>query len=72
MVDSRTDLPRAERAAFLLDPSPLGEAVAGACAAADPAFRRLSYPVLGNAWHHPHGHVPWLYGDRLRDPSTRP
>jgi hypothetical protein len=47
-ADHLTDLPRGKRAAFLLDLSLLGEAVAGACAAADPSFRRLNYSVLGN------------------------
>ncbi|MFD7915146.1 HIT family protein [Streptomyces sp. NPDC059752] len=52
-----TDLPRAERARFLLDLSLLGEAVERVCGKRDPAYRRLNYEVLGNSWEHLHGHV---------------
>jgi diadenosine tetraphosphate (Ap4A) HIT family hydrolase len=83
-ADHLTDLPRPERTSFLLDLSLLGEAVAAACAAADPAFRRVNYAVLGNTWPHLHGHVHarydwepepersgpvWNYGDRRADPT---
>jgi diadenosine tetraphosphate (Ap4A) HIT family hydrolase len=86
-ADHLTDLPRPERSAFLLDLSLLGEAIWDACGAADPALRRLNYSVLGNTWHHLHGHVharydwepepqrsgpAWLYGERLRDPAHAP
>ncbi|MFP1624409.1 HIT family protein [Streptomyces sp. 5K101] len=52
-----TDLPRDERARFLLDLSLLGEAVEQACRKHDKGFRRLNYEVLGNSWEHLHGHV---------------
>jgi diadenosine tetraphosphate (Ap4A) HIT family hydrolase len=73
-----TDLPRDERARFLLDLSLLGEAVETACGRRDKGFRRLNYEVLGNSWEHLHGHVHprydweppeflhgpvWRYGD---------
>ncbi|SNQ48969.1 HIT family hydrolase, diadenosine tetraphosphate hydrolase [Frankia canadensis] len=82
-ADQLTDLPRAERTAFLADLALLGEAIAAVCAAADPGFLRINYEVLGNAWHHLHGHVraryTWederlrvgpvdLYGPALTDP----
>jgi diadenosine tetraphosphate (Ap4A) HIT family hydrolase len=57
-----TDLPREERAAFLLDLSVLGEAVQEVCSAADPEFLRVNYEVLGNSWPHLHGHVHARYG----------
>jgi diadenosine tetraphosphate (Ap4A) HIT family hydrolase len=56
-----TDLPRPERAEFLLDLSLLGEAVA-AVAGRDPEFERVNYEVLGNSWPHLHGHVHARYG----------
>jgi diadenosine tetraphosphate (Ap4A) HIT family hydrolase len=77
-----TDLPRAERADFLLDMSLLGEAVQNVCSALDPQFRRVNYEVLGNSWPHLHAHVHprytwepaahrsspvWTYPDR-KDP----
>lgn len=80
-----TDLPRAVRAAFLLDMSLVGEAVQTVCAARDPGFRRVNYEVLGNSWPHLHAHVHprydwepsghrhkpvWTYADRL-DPRHR-
>ncbi|MFF8813885.1 HIT family protein [Streptomyces pactum] len=61
-ADHLTDLPRDERARFLLDLSLLGEAVERACGRRDPAFRRLNYEVLGNSWQHLHGHVHPRYG----------
>ena len=60
-ADHLTDLPRAERAAFLMDMSILGEAVQHACQAADPDFLRVNYEILGNTWHHLHGHVHARY-----------
>ncbi|MEW9519302.1 HIT family protein [Streptomyces tubercidicus] len=57
-----TDLPRRERARFLLDLSLLGEAVETACGERDTAFRRLNYEVLGNSWEHLHGHIHPRYG----------
>ncbi|MFG2405372.1 diadenosine tetraphosphate hydrolase [Streptomyces brevispora] len=56
-----TDLPRAERAAFLFDLALLGEAVT-TVAGRDPQFARVNYEVLGNSWPHLHGHVHARYG----------
>ncbi|MET8183122.1 HIT domain-containing protein [Streptomyces sp. NPDC005336] len=81
-----TDLPRDERAQFLLDLSLLGEAVGSACAKRDARFRRLNYEVLGNSWEHLHGHIHprygwepdqflhgpvWRYGDQRLAPEDR-
>ena len=60
-ADHLTDLPRPERAAFLLDLSLLGEAVQAACRSFDPGFRRINYEVLGNSWNHLHGHIHARY-----------
>ncbi|MGW6869499.1 HIT family protein [Streptomyces sp. NPDC054901] len=79
-----TDLPRAQRAAFLLDLSLLGEAIQEVCSAKDSDFYRINYEVLGNLWNHLHGHVHaryywepeqrrqapvWLYGDERVAPE---
>ncbi len=56
-----TDLPRAERSAFLFDLSLLGEAIRQVCAENDPGFLRINYEVLGNLWPHLHGHVHARY-----------
>lgn len=64
-----TDLSRAERSAFLLDLSLLGEAIGQVCAEHDPGFLRINYEVLGNLWPHLHGHVHARYTweeERLR------
>ncbi|GAA1418915.1 DeoR family transcriptional regulator [Streptomyces thermospinosisporus] len=70
-----TDLPRPERAQFLLDLSLLGEAVETACKQHDRAFRRLNYEVLGNSWQHLHGHIhpryAWEPPELLRGPVWR-
>jgi diadenosine tetraphosphate (Ap4A) HIT family hydrolase len=55
-ADQLTELPRADRVAFMRDMVLLGEAVERACRAADPAFLRINYEVLGNLWPHLHGH----------------
>ncbi|MET7913543.1 HIT domain-containing protein [Streptomyces avermitilis] len=60
-ADHLTDLSRSERAEFLLDLSLLGEAIQEVCSAADPAFYRVNYEVLGNLWNHLHGHVHARY-----------
>jgi hypothetical protein len=46
-ADHLADLPRAERVAFLLDLSLLGEAISRVCAENDPGFLRINYEVLG-------------------------
>lgn len=48
-----TDLPRPERAEFLVDLSILGEAVQEAASALDPQFLRVNYEILGNSWAQP-------------------
>jgi diadenosine tetraphosphate (Ap4A) HIT family hydrolase len=84
-ADHLTDLPRRERAAFLFDLSLLGEAVQQVCSVMDPDFARINYEVLGNSWHHLHGHVHaryrwepeefrgpvWRYGDVRRASKHR-
>lgn len=61
-VDRLSDLPRAERLRFLADMEALGEAVEVACAAADPAFRRVNLEILGNTDAFLHAHVWPRYG----------
>lgn len=56
-----TALSRAERTAFLLDLSLLGEAIQDVCSKVDPAFYRINYEILGNKWNHLHGHVHARY-----------
>lgn len=68
-ADQLLDLPRDDQIGFLADLALLGEAVAAACSALDPAFARLNYEVLGNAYHHLHGHIRARYqweSDELR------
>ncbi|MFE3101918.1 HIT family protein [Nocardia tengchongensis] len=60
-ADQLTELPRADRLAFMHDLIILGEAVETACRAADPDFWRINYEVLGNSWHHLHAHVHARY-----------
>lgn len=60
-ADQLTELPRPERVAFMADMVVLGEAVEHACRAADPAFLRINYEVLGNTWGHLHGHIHARY-----------
>jgi diadenosine tetraphosphate (Ap4A) HIT family hydrolase len=60
-ADHLTDLPRPQRLTFLTDMALLGEAVIAACRAADPAFLRLNYEVLGNSLHRLHAHVHARY-----------
>jgi diadenosine tetraphosphate (Ap4A) HIT family hydrolase len=72
-LDHPTDLPWATRRDFFFDLSLLGEAVlnatreAGAC--------RINYEVLGNGWHHLHGHVhpryEWEPADKVTGPVWR-
>jgi diadenosine tetraphosphate (Ap4A) HIT family hydrolase len=81
-----TDLPKPRRLEFLDSMDRLGEAVERACAAADPAFRRVNLEILGNtdAFLHAHvwprydweppervGYPVWLYDSRhWSDPAT--
>lgn len=52
-----SDLPRDRRSAFLASLDLLGEAVERACAASDPAFRRINLEILGNRDPFLHAHV---------------
>ncbi|HET9516180.1 MAG TPA: HIT domain-containing protein [Actinoplanes sp.] len=56
-ADQLTDLPRAERTAFLDDMALLGESVQAAAGHLDDRLWRLNYEILGNSWHHLHAHV---------------
>ncbi|KNX36318.1 HIT family protein [Luteipulveratus halotolerans] len=85
-VGRLTDLPRARRLAYLESVERLSTAVEHACAASDPAFRRVNIEILGNADPFLHTHVfpryeweppeiiqrpVWLYPvERWSDPQT--
>lgn len=56
-----SELSHRDRVAFLSDLALLGEAVESACRELDPDFRRVNYEILGNTWHHLHGHVHARY-----------
>ena len=56
-VQRLSDLPPARRSAFLDSMAALGAAVELACAAADPAFRRVNLEILGNTDPYLHAHV---------------
>ncbi|GHF78795.1 HIT family protein [Streptomyces thermodiastaticus] len=86
-VQRLTDLPRAERLAFLSDMDRLAEAVERACRRSDPGFRRVNLEILGNTDPFLHAHVwpryawepaelvgrpVWLYPrERWSDPRYR-
>lgn len=69
------DLPLPGQVAFLTDLAVLGQAVAAACSSLDPAFTRINYEVLGNSFHHLHGHIraryTWEPGHLQRGPVWR-
>ncbi|TJZ99146.1 HIT family protein [Actinacidiphila oryziradicis] len=56
-VQRLSDLPRAQRLAFLADMERLGEAVERACRRLDSAFRRVNLEILGNTDGFLHAHV---------------
>ncbi|TNM64124.1 diadenosine tetraphosphate hydrolase [Streptomyces sp. NP160] len=56
-VTRLSDLAPAARRDYLDSVAALAEAVEGACAAADPAFRRVNVEILGNASPFLHTHV---------------
>ena len=72
-LDHPTDLPWVARRDFFFDLSLLGEAVLNATR--DAGALRVNYEVLGNTWHHLHGHVhpryDWEPPDRLAVPIWR-
>ena len=85
-VDRLSDLPRAERLAFLSSVDVLAEAVEAACAQLDPEFIRVNIEILGNTDPFLHAHIwpryqgeepqmrakpVWLYpGTNWSDSST--
>ncbi len=85
-VQRLSELPRAERLAFLTDMDRVGEAVERACRLLDPAFRRVNLEILGNTDGFLHAHVwprfdwepaelvgrpVWCYpADRWTDPRS--
>jgi diadenosine tetraphosphate (Ap4A) HIT family hydrolase len=56
-VERLSDLPRPKRLAYLDSMERLGEAVEGACAERDPAFRRINLEILGNTDPYLHAHI---------------
>ncbi len=72
-LDHPTDLPWGARRDFFFDLSLLGEAVFNATREA--GVRRINYEVLGNGWHHLHGHVhpryEWEPPDKIAGPVWR-
>lgn len=56
-VNRLSQLPRAERAAFLTSMDILGEAVETVCSARDDGFRRVTLEILGNTDAFLHAHV---------------
>jgi diadenosine tetraphosphate (Ap4A) HIT family hydrolase len=56
-VTRLSDMPRNKRAEFLGSMDALGEAVEQACAATDPAFRRVNLEILGNTDAYLHAHI---------------
>lgn len=71
-VDRLSDLPPADRSAFLSSMERLAAAVEDVCAARDPGFRRLNLEILGN--HEPflHAHVWPRYAWETDEFRTRP
>lgn len=85
-VDRLTDLPRAERTAYLSSVDILAEAVEIACAKLDSAFLRVNIEILGNTDPFLHAHIwpryqweppqlrtkpVWLYpGSNWSDPAA--
>ncbi|MFK4066745.1 HIT family protein [Streptomyces sp. NPDC029674] len=71
-VERLSDLPKAERLAFLSDMDVLGEAVERACRRLDPEFRRVNLEILGNTDGFLHAHVwpryAWEPADLVRMP----
>lgn len=68
-----SDLPNPKRLDYLASMERLGSAVERACAAADPAFRRINLEILGNTGDdYLHAHIwpryEWEPVERLRKP----
>ena len=67
-----SDLPPDQRSAYLNSMARLAAAVEDACAAADPAFRRVNVEILGNADDFLHTHIWPRYGWEPADLVSRP
>ena len=67
-----SDLSPDERTAYLDSMARLAAAVEDACAAADPAFRRVNVEILGNADDFLHTHIWPRYGWEPDDMIRRP
>ena len=67
-----SDLPPDQRSAYLDSMARLAAAVEDACAAADPAFRRVNVEILGNADDFLHAHIWPRYGWEADDLVRRP
>jgi diadenosine tetraphosphate (Ap4A) HIT family hydrolase len=67
-----SDLSPARSREYLDSMARLAEAVEGACAAADPAFRRVNIEILGNTDDFLHAHVWPRYAWEPEDAVTRP
>ncbi|WP_109773885.1 HIT domain-containing protein [Quadrisphaera granulorum] len=67
-----SDLSTAARRDYMDSVAALAAAVEGACAAADPAFRRVNIEILGNASPYLHTHIwpryEWEPADVVRRP----
>ena len=67
-----SDLRPDQRTAYLESMARLAAAIEDACAAADPAFRRVNVEILANADDFLHAHVWPRYGWEPADLVTRP
>ncbi len=61
-IDRISDLPRADRLAYLADLDLVATAVENVCAARDPEYRRLNIEMLGNRDAFLHTHIFPRYG----------
>ena len=72
IVERLSDLSAHERSQYLESMARLAAAVERACAAADPAFRRVNVEILGNTDAFLHTHVWPRYGWEPADMIGRP
>lgn len=71
-VDRLSDLPRAERLAFLADVDLIATAVENVCSRRDAGYRRLNIEILGNADAFLHCHIWPRYEWESSDLIGRP
>jgi diadenosine tetraphosphate (Ap4A) HIT family hydrolase len=71
-IDRLTDLPKQQRMAFLDSMDVLGQAIEQASQAADPAFRRMNYEILGNTDTYLHAHLFPRYEWEPKEHISRP